>query len=1205
MQADGRPQAALMRRKKAELADEVLALRIRLAALEAENPSASAPASPDALSDYLIDAIEHLRDAFVIYDADGRLVVCNDHFRALYGYTHEQTAPGVTYDALVQLDIENRSIGAVEHASGDYSRQRGEQRRRLDGSITFQMADGRWIEAIERPTRFGGIVSVQTDISEQRRAEEARNRSERLLIEAIESLKDGFAIFDEQSRLLMCNRSYRTMFLSDGDILEPGTPFEDLVEQDIARGNHEHLGLSARDYREMRLHTHHSPDEEHFVQIGANGRWIYSSEITTEHGTTVGIHTDITELKEAEEALRTSERRLMSILEASPIGVALTRPEDGKFLYANHRMAEMLDVAQEEVLGMSSAVLYLDSDRRAELLEQLRSDGAVRDYEVPWRRPGQQTLSWSEVSVAPFEFEGEQVLLGWNYDITDRKKAEEDLRLARDAAGEAQTLMRDAIESVSEGFALFDEDDRLVLSNSMYRELYRYSDDDAAPGRSLKDLIDLDVARGTIARDSDGEQMLLRRTKSYGKSDETFDLPLADGRWVQIRDRRTSAGGTVSIHADVTERKQVEGLLLKAKEEAENLARVKSDFVAVVSHEVRTPMNGVLGMARLLRDTELDEEQRECVETIVASGESLLTIIDDLLDISKLEADKLELESIPFVPADVVSQSVAVMTARAEEKGLRLDYDIAPGLPPVLIGDPHRLRQVLLNLISNAIKFTEAGSVHVGVDQDTPSGEGVSLRFTVRDTGQGIREEHQKRLFSSYTQGSVEVARKYGGTGLGLAICRRLVALMEGEIGLQSVFGEGSTFRFTARFAIDRQTDIALLRRPARASRPLDRSGHRPLRILQAEDNDTNRRVVEKILHRAGHVTVSVSDGAEALARLEHDRFDAIVLDRHMPRSDGLEATRRIRQSRSDFASIPIIGVTAGASEAELRACRDAGMDIVLTKPLDEGALLAALAQMTQTLDMPRLDRPVLVIDDIATNRRVAQRQLARLAIDCDLAASGAQALEMTAAGDYALILVDLSMPEMDGIAFARHFLEQQRGRPGRPPIVAMTGHAGAHERQHCLAAGMHDVLVKPVALDELRALLHDLSNGSGPGTPAEPEPATSGDPAPAIDMALLSDIIGSDERQELKEMLELFVAEFPDLLTTLQAAVESRDREAVRDRAHAAKSAGSSAAAMGLSRHLQTIENSAGTAPWPVLEDQFEGVRAEFQRVDRFLRDL
>ena len=589
-------------------------------------------------------------------------------------------------------------------------------------------------------------------------------------------------------------------------------------------------------------------------------------------------------------------------------------------------------------------------------------------------------------------------------------------------------------------------------------EIYGYSDDDVKTGTKVSQLIELDIERGIVSADDEGARTARHRAKKLGKSQETFDLALTDGRWVQIRDRRTADGGTVSIHADITERKraeelqriilesiplplsvvrksdgiflycnephavlvghrpeniigthaidaywdpsdrdkfieildkhnrvddfeverkdahgkpywalvssrpitfqgeesilsaqtviterkQAEEIMKKAKEDAEALSQSKSDFVAVVSHEVRTPMNGVLGMARLLLDTSLKKDQREYAETIVTSGDQLLTILNDLLDVSKLEAGKLDLEVIPFQPRRIMEDTVSVMATHSDEKGLAMNIAVEPGIPASLLGDPNRLRQILLNLLSNAIKFTQEGSVSLALDLIAKDEDKVSLCFSVTDTGEGISREARDRLFSAYTQESVDVARKYGGTGLGLVISRQLAELMGGELTLESILGEGSTFRLTAPFG------LAVPGEPAKAS--ADEPGEeqvRPLKVLLVEDNEVNRTVALNMLQKRGHDVTLAINGDEAVKRVRGQDFDAVLMDRHMPVLDGIEATRRIRRMKGPVSKIPIIGVTAAATKQELDACLAAGMDGCVTKPIDPNDLIAALSRLS------------------------------------------------------------------------------------------------------------------------------------------------------------------------------------------------------------------------------------------------------------------
>ncbi len=421
------------------------------------------------------------------------------------------------------------------------------------------------------------------------------------------------------------------------------------------------------------------------------------------------------------------------------------------------------------------------------------------------------------------------------------------------------------------------------------------------------------------------------------------------------------------LQHEVTQRKLAEKKMEAAKNEAERLTKAKSDFVAVISHEIRTPMNGVLGMARLLTETKLDEEQRECVDTVVSSGEALVTIIDDLLDLSKLDAGKLEIESRPFVAADIVEQSIGLMKSRADEKRLELRSVIDERIPGVVVGDSNRLRQIILNLISNAIKFTGKGSVSVEAKVESRTQDVAALSFTVTDTGKGIPPEERKKLFSAYSQGSAAVARKYGGTGLGLAICRRLATLMDGEITVDSIIGKGSAFRFKANFKIDTVTDAASLwkKQTAGPLSPANKQAAHPLRVLQVEDNETNRTVIERVLSRVGHIVISVEDGKKALEALKSGDFDVVLMDRHMPVMDGLRATRRIRRMDGPIASIPIIGITASASQDEMDACREAGMDDCLTKPVEAVKLRSLLEKLgSGNKSRPAASAPAVEVDE-------------------------------------------------------------------------------------------------------------------------------------------------------------------------------------------------------------------------------------------------
>ena len=653
-----------------------------------------------------------------------------------------------------------------------------------------------------------------------------------------------------------------------------------------------------------------------------------------------------------------------------------------------------------------------------------------------------------------------------------------------------KSILELTLENMDQGITMFDKDLNLMAYNRSYAVLRDFPEEFLDQRPSMFEMALHQAKKGYYPQlDGDPDAQSRDWVKQIVAIEnlDVYEQETPDGSIHEIRSQPLADSGFVRVYTDITERKRLEERLRRSRDEAEANAEAKSEFVAVVSHEVRTPMNGVLGMARLLADTNLDEEQREGVDTIVTSGESLLRIVDDLLDLSKLEADRLDLELIPFIGTDIIDQSVAIMAPDAEVKGLSLESEIDPKMPAVVIGDPHRLRQVLLNLISNGVKFTTGGKVVVKTQVESANDNEVEINFAVSDTGKGIAPDVQERLFSVYSQGAVEVARKYGGTGLGLNICRRLVEVMGSRITLDSEVGRGSTFQFSLILPIDHVTDGAGLRE--QVSTPVRTPGTAmssipPLNVLQVEDNFTNQAIIEMFMTRRGHRVVNAGDGHEALAALEKEDFDLILMDRHMPQMNGIEATRRIREMKSPIKDVPIIGITAAASESEVKSCIDTGMDACITKPVNPGELTETIIALTQPKDpvYPSLpaDRSVLIVDDVQINRLVAQRQLSQLGLTSETADGGSSALALLKTKDFGAVLIDINMPDMDGFTFTSNVRDWESGRERRTPIIAMTGFTSAEERQRFTNAGMDGYLAKPVVLAELAATLAACLNGAG-----------------------------------------------------------------------------------------------------------------------------
>ncbi len=670
--------------------------------------------------------------------------------------------------------------------------------------------------------------------------------------------------------------------------------------------------------------------------------------------------------------------------------------------------------------------------------------------------------------------------------------------LARHAEVEAKlalerNLLRTVTDNIPDSIFAKDDEGRYTLVNRAFARLHRANSPDSLLGKNVFDLFPKERAAALHATDIE----VMEDTSGAAHEGERSTVD-ADGNltWIQMTKvallgPQGKVVGIVGVNRDITRRKQAEAELVRAKEEAEAASRAKSTFLATMSHEIRTPMNGVLGLTELVLGTDLSDEQRENLNLVRFSAESLLSIINDILDFSKIEAGKLELEAIPFDLRSCLAETMKALSFRAHQKGLELVYEVHPDAPEAVESDPGRIRQILTNLVGNAIKFTERGEIFVRVEELSRGSETSTLRVAVRDTGIGISADKQDKIFESFSQADGSMTRKYGGTGLGLAICSRLVEMMGGRIWVESQAGQGSTFFFTVQLAAQ-STALAY-------PEPVQPELLRNLTALIVDDNSTNRRVLHGMLSRWGMIPTSVESGPAALRALmvakgNGQTFPLIVLDGHMPEMDGFMLAEQIQKHWGSSGSALMMLTSAGLPGDAAR-CRDLGISAYLGKPVCQAELLQAIRRMLNNehreVSAPLITRHalheirgrsrILLAEDNPVNQTVAIRLLEKRGFSVSVASDGRAALSAFEKQSFDLILMDVQMPEMDGFEVTAAIRERERSNGGHIPIIAMTAHAMKGDHQRCLSAGMDGYVTKPIRTNELISAIERLG-----GTPNE-----------------------------------------------------------------------------------------------------------------------
>ncbi len=874
-----------------------------------------------------------------------------------------------------------------------------------------------------------------------------------------------------------------------------------------------------------------------------------------------------------------SEETLEKLFNAAPLPMMLCSFPDGVVRRSNRRANELFVAGSQQTTFRVENIMVKKIWQN--FSNRLRGGGFIDDFEV-FLNTAYGESYYSMLSGQLVEVDGENCILVGASDITDRKHAEDTMLRFFDGAPLVMILAR-----ISDG--------QILRINRRASELF--------DPRGVKNTRYLDGFMGPVAR-----TLFIDKLGGGGFIDN-FEAQLitdyGEGFWailsgqvLEIDDERCVLIGVT----DISDRKWGEDELRAAKEEAERATKAKSLFLATMSHEIRTPMNGVLGMLDMLASSSLSEDQEEMVRVIGDSARTLLTIIDDILDVSKIESGKMHMERVSMQLCELIEGSLELMSSRARDKNIEMVWVLDDSLPSAVFGDPVRLRQILLNLLGNAIKFTPSGYVALKVSLTGSEDKFISVRFEVEDTGIGLTEEQQGKMFQPFSQADASTTRRFGGTGLGLSICRRLVAMMGGDIGVISSEGRGSTFWFE----IPLETDVA--------AKPKHKESFQDISVLVVDDLEITRENIAGILTKFGAQVHLAASQTEAFKLLGQGILVQVALIDEELISQ--ELMTELMRTLPPEKIIPM-SMKTGSSDGSPK----------LIKPVHSSRILQILNHVHGRIDendevrLPKIDGSIappsieealrtgcliLVAEDNPTNRLVVGKQLGRLGYAFEMVEDGEAAWDALQRKQYALLLTDCFMPKLDGYLLTGRIRSDEAGTQRRLPIIALTASALSDDAEKCLRSGMDDYLSKPVDIKKLGALLKKWM----PITSVEVEKAYEVEEKPKengdiIDRSALTNILGCDDPQLFAEILGFFIESFEDLNQRLQAAVVAKDRVELRNAAHAAKGAAQNAAATKLAETLTSLEHGAAKATLKTLRTLVSDTQVRFAAVRNYVKSL